>query len=449
MLRTLKGVLGLSFVLCLCWTSPPDDEQKIERARETLKRARTNLDQSRHALKQIYWSLEDEFERIAGSYADSYLQGLDRAWIKAPAEIISKWEAGGKTLDQINRRTFRDLARPHLEEAGLRVLQIDTRLLRPLVNEVIPFLYDKIKKNEPLEAGDVVMELSDVLSPDLEFHLFWNAWLYTEIDEARAFARANEQMEEAQLELDRLEHPELYTIRGKRAPSRMVYIPGGIYYVGPNTGWERPRRRISLREFYIDRYEITNQEYRDFLTAQPPELYNDLVPYFWPMNVNMERTYPEDKASHPVNGVSWKAADAYARWIGKRLPTEEEWEVAAGGKNGFAYPWGNSFESGKANTYEDGRNATAEVGNYPSGTSPFGCMDMAGNVWEWTATDQDGNQVEDPDDKVRNMVIRGGDYKETADHARCDFRWMAPMDPYAGRNPRKKVIGFRCVKKVD
>jgi len=93
-------------------------------------------------------------------------------------------------------------------------------------------------------------------------------------------------------------------------------------------------------------------------------------------------------------------------------------------------------------------NRTTTAGGFPKGASPFGVLDMAGNAWEWTSTDQDGRNIKDADDKVRNMVIRGGDYQEGSDHVRCDYRWMTPVDPYSGRRPEKKRIGFRCAKNV-
>jgi iron(II)-dependent oxidoreductase len=423
-------------------------DQKIQRAREHLKEARRILDESRENLEAAYLELETEFKRISGSYTLQFLRGLEAAWSGILEELKSGLEADKGRIN--SRRRFEDYAAPILETTAVKhVLDLDPRLLAPFVKEGSSLLYDKIKKGEAIDDGDIHLKLAEVLSPGVPFYTFWNERLYQGIEQARAFAQANEDFQTARTDLDRLEHPERYTSKGKQAPPRMVSIPAGSYTVGPNTGWDKPRRRAVFREFYIDKYEITNQEYRDFLKSLPPEKYNDYVPYFWPMNQNMERVFPEEKGSWPVSGVSWKAANAYAEWCGKRLPTEEEWEVAARGKEGHTYPWGDRFDPLRCNTREAGLNRTREVGAFPGGASPFGCMDMSGNVYEWTSTDQEGNRVLEVDDEIRNMVIRGGDFNEGADHARADFRWMTPMDPYAGRHPSKKQIGFRCVKNVD
>lgn len=437
-------------VLMLLATALPagGQDQKIQRARDQLKEARRTLDQSREDLETTYLELETEFQRISGNYTLQFLRGLESAWSGTLDELKSGLEADKGRMN--SRRRFEDYAAPILENSAVkRVLDLDPRLLAPFVKEGSSLLYDNLKKNRPIEEGDIHLKLAEVLSPGVPFHTFWNERLFHQIEQARDFAGANEEFQVARTELDRLEHPERYTSKGEQAPPRMVYIPAGSYTVGPNTGWEKPRRRAVFREFYLDKYEITNQEYRDFLKSLPPEDYNEFVPYFWPMNQNMERIFPSEKGNWPVSGVSWKAANAYAAWCGKRLPTEEEWEVAARGKEGYTYPWGNRFDPLRCNTRESGLNRAREVGAFPDGASPFGCMDLAGNVFEWTSTDQDGNRITKSDDEIRNMVIRGGDFNEGADHARADFRWMTPMDPYAGRHPSKKRIGFRCVKSVD
>jgi formylglycine-generating enzyme required for sulfatase activity len=446
--RFLKTILMLTLMALAPAGAGFAQDQKIKRARENLKESRKVLDESREALELVYLELEEEFNRIHGPYAMQFLKGLDAAWLKLLPEIRSKTERDKALLT--SRRRFEEVVVPLMIQSGYQqVLDIDQRILMPFVDHWVEVLYDKLRRRKPIEEGDIETHLTDILSQGVYFHNFWNDRLYQDIPEARKFAQANEDFDKARTDLDRLEHPERYTSRGKLAPSRMVYVAAGLYTVGPNTGWEKARRKVNIREFYIDKYEITNREYYDFLRDQPPKLYNEYVPYFWPMNQNMERVFPEERPNEPVMGVSWKGADAYAKWCGKRLPTEEEWEVAARGKQSYIYPWGNKFDSSLSNTSELGFNDTTEVGSFPKGASPFGCLDMAGNVYEWTATDQDGNRVKKFDNNIRNMVIRGGDYREGADHARADFRWMTPMDPYAGRNPTKKRIGFRCAKDVN
>ena len=147
---------------------------------------------------------------------------------------------------------------------------------------------------------------------------------------------------------------------------------------------EQPVRSIYLDTFYIDRYEVTNAQYKQFVDANPkwqkdriPSEYHD-GDYLkhWERN-----NYPQGKKNHPVVYVSWYAAMAYADWAGKRLPTEAEWEKAArGGLEGQVYPWGNSIDLSKAN-YSGEIGDTTPVGNYPA--NAYGLYDMAGNAWEW------------------------------------------------------------------
>jgi len=138
---------------------------------------------------------------------------------------------------------------------------------------------------------------------------------------------------------------------------------------------QHPERKVHLDAFYIDRYEVTNAEYRRFIEAtQFP-----MLPSHW-----QDGAFPEAIASHPVTNVTWAEAWAYAAWAGKQLPTEAQWEKAARGTDGRLYAWGNDYAKGKTNVGIDGRRETAPVGSYPEDQSPYGAFDMTGNVMEWT-----------------------------------------------------------------
>jgi iron(II)-dependent oxidoreductase len=132
--------------------------------------------------------------------------------------------------------------------------------------------------------------------------------------------------------------------------------------------------------------------------------------------------------------VTWFGADAYAKWADKRLPAEQEWEKAARGTDGRIYPWGNKFDINKSNTYESGIKGTTLVDKYSEGVSPFGCYDMAGNVWEWTDSWYD--------EKKGGKVRRGGSWGNTQNNARSAYRtWSYP-------GSRLLPTGFRCVRTI-
>jgi len=141
---------------------------------------------------------------------------------------------------------------------------------------------------------------------------------------------------------------------------------------------EQPQHILTLGSFQIGKYPVTVAEYAYFVRAGQKE------PNNWQQQLG--------KFDHPVVCVSWQDAIAYVRWLAVqtgqvwRLPSEAEWEKAARGTAGRIYPWGDQFEASRCNTSEGGKNATTPVGNYPSGASPYGALDMAGNVWEWTGS---------------------------------------------------------------
>jgi serine/threonine-protein kinase len=163
--------------------------------------------------------------------------------------------------------------------------------------------------------------------------------------------------------------------------AEMVYVPAGTFVIGDTHGDgeddERPTHPITLPAFWLDRTEVTNAQFAHFarFTRDARE-------------VKRETGVTEGgKDRYPVVNVPWRAALAYCRWAGKRLPTEAEWEYAARGSAGRKYPWGNTWDERNARfAGNHGSQGAAPVGSYPAGASPFGALDMAGNVWEWVST---------------------------------------------------------------
>jgi TatA/E family protein of Tat protein translocase len=239
----------------------------------------------------------------------------------------------------------------------------------------------------------------------------------------------------------RPEPPSLFAphIKRGRDGKRMILIPAGEFWRGTSDAdilemrvrfvWEpelfedeKPQRKIYLDAYYIDETPVTNEEYKRFVDAT-----GHRVPYGW--NENW-RTFPEGKGAHPVVNVNWDDANAYARWAGKRLPTEAEWEKAARGTDGRRYPWGNEFDSSRCNSWESGIHTTTPVGRYsPRGDSPYGVKDMAGNVWEWCADWYDENYYknspkENPKGPAsgRYRVLRGGSWNFGSNDVRAASR---------------------------
>ena len=164
----------------------------------------------------------------------------------------------------------------------------------------------------------------------------------------------------------------------------MVKIPGDSYTVGVDVAGDTyaPTQQVELHEFWIDKFEVTNAEYAQFVSETGRE-----APARWP-----EDKVPSGEEKHPVDGVDWDSAVAYCQWANKRLPTEAEWEVAARGTEGLLFPWGNSPRDVSLPA-----SGTYEVGSNTDNQSPFGAFDMGGNVWEWVgepyASVESGNQL--------------------------------------------------------
>jgi len=220
-------------------------------------------------------------------------------------------------------------------------------------------------------------------------------------------------------------------------PSGMVYVPGGEFRMGNDLGdeHERPAHMVAVRPFFLDQHEVACSDYERFVKAT-----NHRPPPGW-----IKSNCPSGAHQKPVTGVDWYDANAYAQWIGKRLPTEEEWEFAARGTDGRLYPWGNEWRNNFANAGDSTAGHFTNVGSYPDGRSPFGVRDMIGNAWEWTASElraYPGGQAPDQT-QAELRVIRGGYWGSTPGKATATFRkgWDArgALGGYAN-------TGFRCAK---
>ena len=223
--------------------------------------------------------------------------------------------------------------------------------------------------------------------------------------------------QEAQTEADQKTGVE--TERQPRAEEQsgkdgMVSVPAGEFTMGCQDGVdseceedEKPQRQINVAAFQIDKTEVTVEAYRQCVDAKRCTLPDTKRgSYNWGVS---------GREKHPINCVDWNQAEAFCAWAGKRLPTSAEWEKAARGTDGRVYPWGEAWDITRANVYEsyDGYKDTAPVGSFPAGASPYGALDMAGNVWEWTA---------DWYREGETRLLRGGSWVDLPRRARTSRR---------------------------
>lgn len=225
----------------------------------------------------------------------------------------------------------------------------------------------------------------------------------------------------------------------------MVLIPNGTFLMGSNQGRkssrfgyenEAPAHEVTLPAYYIDVFEVMNRRYLEFCKSTARAC---------PANPPWDPDYV-DKPDYPVINVSWNDARDFCAWAGKQLPSEAQWERAAGGPDGSPYPWGAVWQPGAANIKSGDRRFpyAAPVGSFPLDRSAWGVMDMAGNVPEWTEDDYklySGNTAALPDEEQDHKTIRGGGFYLSEEIARKTNRASHP--PFIARDGRFQV-GFRC-----
>jgi iron(II)-dependent oxidoreductase len=239
----------------------------------------------------------------------------------------------------------------------------------------------------------------------------------------------------------------------------MVQIPGGLFSMGRDHGPanEQPAHQTFVPTFYIDRNLTTVGEFVVFVQAKGPtgpqgEMYLDVQD---PDNRIRQRDavwLPDPGFElHPVGEVSWYGALAYCQWRHKRLPSEAEWEKAARGTDGRLYPWGNDPPSPEFVFLGGFRGQTVPVGQYPKGASPYGVLDMAGQVWEWTTSIFQPYPY-DPHDGREQLataaprVARGGSSANPAERLTATSRELISS---ARQATGHAYIGFRCVKPLE
>lgn len=229
--------------------------------------------------------------------------------------------------------------------------------------------------------------------------------------------------------------------QAQSVPQEMILIPSGSFIYGEDVtttksllkklrkpyldlyAMEGKRESLFLPDFYIDRTEVTNAAYGEFVLrgSGRPSRFAD-----WPQFKGPQQ---------PVVGIGWNDAIAYCAWRGKRLPMEQEWEKAARTSDGRPWPWGKDRDSMRYNGKELKRYAPDNVGRYPLSNSFYGVSDMAGNVWEMTSSKWPSHQYDGA------HVMRGGSYLNNLAEVRTTVRWAAGDEKRGA-----EWLGFRCAK---
>jgi eukaryotic-like serine/threonine-protein kinase len=256
-----------------------------------------------------------------------------------------------------------------------------------------------------------------------------------------------------------------------------VFVPEGDFAMGSDSSSyanERPVHTVFLDSFWIDQTEVTNSMFEGFVTQTGYQteaekkgtssgydtdtgksVQNQVADWEHPLGPDSSLA---GLAEHPVVHVSWNDARVYCEWAGRRLLTEAEWEKAARGTDGRTFPWGSNFDgtllnsadvnlgAGRGNSsFDDGFQLSAPVGSYPLGASPYGALDMVGNVWEWVKDWVDeayyqGSPTANPGGPASGVyrVVRGGSWHDPEDGNRAAYRgWASPGDTDI-------TLGFRC-----
>lgn len=464
---------------------------------ELQRESRLLQDENRHlsAALATFEETEQEYLRLL-ELKDKQLQELSKLYefeLEQQAEELSRTSLDQQSRQQQSQSLGRSLARLAQERnAGqlqqqnlleqLDALEADNRRLQAALTQAEQArdklaslesqLEDKLGQHVPLEVLSYCHFYESAQGLGLELP----ETLYAQLAEALRLPEAERGLLESRLRLQpgRLQqvlsdwsrrHPDALNRRSlpklpgspaENSPlSGLVRVPAGSYPLGDDLHpAERPAHRYHSEGFAIARLPVTNADYARFMAAggydNPdwwlPEGWNLIqteslsAPAFW-----LKRGYAcgPDYPDYPVIGVSWYEAVAYASWAGRRLPSEAEWEAAGRGPDGLRWPWGDEWRDGLANTAEAGINNTTPVGVFPEGVSPFGCLDLVGNVFEWTlsaykpypyAADDGREDLRAPGPRT----LRGCSWNHRGHYfTRLSYRFQADL------TTRHSDIGFR------
>jgi formylglycine-generating enzyme required for sulfatase activity len=408
-MRSPARLLLLLFALPL-FAQAPDPEALARRLEET----KAELSRAKEAAAARYKEIEADFGLVRSELWPN---------LRAPfVQAISNAPVTGEGL----------------EAEFLRAGFLGETVCRRLAAEVTKLLGS-------VSPGEALTQALAVVFPEPTFPACWER-AFLDLPEVARIGVATREVAAAEAALKPAPGPEPPPAEPESAdhPPGMVLVPAGRFEFGPWSGWVSDLKsnkggRENLPGFFIDVHEVTNDEYLAFLTGldKGHPLYSEL-PAGFTRAEDGKLSIAGNSGNLPVRGVSYEMALAFAESRGKRLPTEDEWEKAARGEDGRLYPWGPEFKDGAANIRETGLGGPVPVRSFAEDRSPYGVLDMAGNVPEITGS-LDGRRV--PRGKLKatdSIILRGGSFEEGKDSASTTYRWVLPA------LTRSEIAGFRC-----
>jgi formylglycine-generating enzyme required for sulfatase activity len=399
--------------------------------RKRVAEAKEKFQEAEEAYKEILREIEHDFKVVRGEH-----------WPK----IAPKFETAIEMEVEFLRE---DPEHDLVEGLGERFFDISavcevtyTRLVAAMEKPI----REAAKAEGEVDSAAILAAGLKVVFPEEKFADCWDNH-FMNLPQIAAYDKAEAELEAAE---KALAEPLLPALPECDGPEGTVYVPKGRFTFGPWTGWEfdikkNKASKKRAKPFYIDAFEVTNEQYREFLKGlKDADRIKAHLPTDFRLRTDGTITIPRGSKLHPVTGITLSSAMAFAAARGMRLPTEEEWEYAARGGDARLYPWGAEFKKDYANSSERGFGGKRRVGSHIKDKSPFGAYDMAGNVSEMTSDLEGRKPARGNFKKEDAFVWRGGNYEEDRESLRTTYRWTLRAS-----DGRADAVGFRCVVSED
>lgn len=445
---TCLAILFAGFIAVPCALG--QDKRAIERCQAELADASNKRDKANIAMQKAYRSAEDALNALKGSGARPAISDLSRVL----KETLSDSRATLATTKRArSRMRALDSFQKGLPKAMERMENASLKLIPETITKLINTLWrEAAKKNDLPSDDDLATSVFERITTEIPFHQLWNEELSQTLPVSQDWAQCSETVKDLEQKLIVLKDPKMaYAIN---APDGMARIPGGSVVVEGLYGYTLKRRTVKVRTFYIDRFEVSHGDYwtnfyskltdtKESQSHLPKDLNQNAT---WSQNPETGSYEPsKEQRDLPVTGIDLFSAAAYAKAVGKRLPTESEWLLgASGSERGQArFPMGDKADIQHINHKGSGNDGPLPVNSLPEGRSRFGLHHVAGNAMEWTwtvvekSTDIKGEKP--PADKP--VVVRGGSYDSPLRSCSSKARWAAL--PKGTADP---TLGFRCAQ---